>query len=90
LTRKTYIWFLRLTQWGNMKLRSQRFTLDTNSYGKYYFIFHIFRIIKMFLDGKSFPTGVLPIDKQRQHVYDVVNFITNEQFLKELLEFDTE
>ena len=44
----------------------------------------------MFLEGKSFPTGVLPIDKQRQHVYDIVNFLTNEDFLKELLDFDTD
>ena len=44
----------------------------------------------MFLDGKSFPTGVLPQDKHRQHVYDIVNVITNDQFLGELIDFDSD
>jgi hypothetical protein len=46
--------------------------------------------MKMFLDGKSFPSGNLNEDKYRQHVYDILNVISTDQFLEELLSFDPE
>jgi hypothetical protein len=45
-------------------------------------------IIRLFIDGKSFPNGYLPPDKHRIHIYDIVNFITNDFVLDELLQFD--
>ena len=45
---------------------------------KAYIGYKLLWIIKMFLDGKSFPSGHLPEDKYRQHVYDIMNVISNE------------
>ena len=44
----------------------------------------------MFLEGKSFPSGQLTEEKYRHHVYDIVNMISNDQYLEELLSFDHE
>lgn len=45
-------------------------------------------IIRLFLEGKKFPTGTLTIFKWRMYVFDIVRFITTKQFLKWFLEFD--
>ncbi len=50
----------------------------------------IIRIIKMFLEGKMFPYGSLSPEKWRMHVYDIANFVTTDEFLKELINFDAE
>jgi hypothetical protein len=47
-------------------------------------------IMKVFLDGKMFPSGYLPPEKHRIHVYDIVNFITLDFVLEDLLLFDSE
>jgi hypothetical protein len=47
-------------------------------------------IIKMFIDGKSFPQGTLSPDKHRRHIYDIVNFFMIEHYLIEILDFDAE
>jgi hypothetical protein len=47
-------------------------------------------IVKIFLDGKMYPSGYLPPEKHRIHVYDIVNFITLDFVLDELLQFDSE
>lgn len=47
-------------------------------------------IIKMSLEGKTYPNGHLPAEKHRFHVYDILNFVTTDQFLEELLQFDSE
>jgi hypothetical protein len=46
--------------------------------------------MKIFLDGKMYPSGFLPPEKHRIHVYDIANFITNDYVLDELLLFDSE
>ena len=53
-------------------------------------IFIVYRIIKMFLDGKMFPYGNLPNEKWRIHTYDIAHFVTNDEFLDDLLKFDSE
>jgi hypothetical protein len=45
-------------------------------------------IIQMFLKGKRFPNGELNPAQYRQHVLDIVNFISTEEYLSVLLEFD--
>lgn len=45
-------------------------------------------IIQMFLDGKRFPTGYLTKAQWRQHVLDIVNFVSTEEYVAELLDFD--
>lgn len=55
-----------------------------------YLGYKMFWIIKMFIDGKSFPQGTLSPEKHRQHVYDIVNFIMIENFLIEMVDFDAE
>jgi len=44
----------------------------------------------MFLEGKMFPSGTLSEDKWRMHVYDIANFVTTDEFMKELINFDSE
>lgn len=48
--------------------------------------------MRTFLEGKSvFPSNSqLSAEKHRFHVYDIVNFLTTEQFLEELVSFDAE
>ena len=47
-------------------------------------------ILKLFIEGKSYPTGYLTQEKHRIHVYDIATFITNDYVLDELLQFDCE
>ena len=47
-------------------------------------------IIKMFLEGKKFPEGNLESSQWKQHTYHIVDFISNEDNLSELLDFDPE
>lgn len=35
-------------------------------------------IIKIFLQGRAFPSGNLTPEKYRMHVYDITNFISND------------
>ena len=44
--------------------------------------------MKMSLEGKTFPHGNLSDVMWRNHVYDIVNFTTTDDYLLELLEFD--
>ena len=44
----------------------------------------------MFIEGKSFPNGSLSLDKHRQHIYDIVNAISDPACLDELLAFDAQ
>lgn len=46
--------------------------------------------MKLFIEGKKFPSGILSTFKWRSYVYDIVRFATNEKFLKWFLEFDPE
>jgi len=52
--------------------------------------YKLFWIMKTFLEGKTFPYGFLPPEKHRVHVYDVLNFVTNDYVLDQLLQFDSE
>ena len=44
------------------------------------------RIVKMFIEGKSFPSGTLQGDRHRNHVYDIVNGMV--EALDDMLAFD--
>jgi hypothetical protein len=55
-----------------------------------YIGYKLFWIIKIFIDGKMFPSGFLTPEKHRIHIYDIVNFITNDYVLDQLLQFDCE
>ena len=47
-------------------------------------------IIKMFLEGKKFPSGELDEEQWRVHVYNIVDFLTLDSNLIDILEFDPE
>lgn len=47
-------------------------------------------VIRLFLEGKKFPSGSLSSDRWRYYVYDVVRFCTNSKFMQWFLEFDAE
>ncbi len=55
-----------------------------------YIGYKLFWIMKIFIDGKMFPSGYLTPEKHRIHIYDTLNFMTNEYALDELLQFDCE
>lgn len=57
---------------------------------KIYVGYKLFYIIKIFLDGKAFPIGYLAQDKYRHHVYDIVDVLSQDQLLEEMLTFDSE
>ena len=42
----------------------------------------------LFIEGKKFPTGALSSFKWRCYIYDIVRFLTNEQFMSFFLDFD--
>jgi hypothetical protein len=48
------------------------------------------RILRMFLEGRMFPSGYLSQEKFKAHVFDIANFISIDTFLEELLQFDSE
>lgn len=47
-------------------------------------------LIKLFLEGKKFPSGTLTTFKWCAYVYDIVRFMTNEKYLKWFLDFDSD
>ena len=57
-------------------------------HSKTYIGYKLLWIMRMFLEGKRFPTGTLSSFKWRMYVFDIVRFITNLMFLKWLLNFD--
>jgi len=57
---------------------------------KAYIGYKMLWIIKIFLEGKMFPYGSLSVEKWRIHVYDIAHFISNDEFLNDLLAFDSE
>lgn len=74
-----------------------RLLRSTDSEAKYqiekshiYIGYKLFWIVKMFLQGKKFPEGTLEASQWRQHTYHIVDFISNEDNLSEMLDFDPE
>jgi hypothetical protein len=57
-------------------------------HSKTYIGYKLMWVIRLFLEGKKFPTGNLTIFKWRMYIFDIVRFITTKQFLKWFLEFD--
>lgn len=47
-------------------------------------------IMQMFLEGKKFPDGTLDSEQWRIHVHHIVNFVTTEEYLRTILDFDSE
>jgi zona occludens toxin (predicted ATPase) len=50
----------------------------------------MFRIIRLFLEGKAFPNGFLSGEKHRHHVYDIVNILCEAETLEEMIKIDAE
>lgn len=71
-------------------MQKQREVKMQIEHSKNYIGYKILWIIKLFLEGKSFPTGQLSSFKWRMYVFDIVRFITQEWFLHWLLEFDAQ
>jgi hypothetical protein len=44
----------------------------------------------MFLQGKKFPYGDLTAAQYKQHVYNIVHFVTTDEYLTQMLDFDSE
>jgi hypothetical protein len=44
----------------------------------------------MFLEGRKFPDGILTSDQWRNRVHDIIHFITTEEYLRTILDFEPE
>ena len=45
-------------------------------------------VTSLFIEGKKFPSGTLSSFKWHCYIYDIVRFLTNDQFLGHFLDFD--
>ena len=61
--------------------------LDTE-HSRTYIGYKLMWIVRLFLEGKKFPSGTLSTFKWRMYVFDIVRFIVTPQFLKWFLGFD--
>ena len=59
-------------------------------HSKTYIGYKLMWVMRLFLQGKKFPTGTLSSFKWRMYVFDIVRFITTPQFLKWFLQFDSQ
>jgi hypothetical protein len=44
----------------------------------------------LFIDGKKFPSGSIRENKWRSYIHDIIEFLTNQEYLKTLLNIDAE
>lgn len=45
--------------------------------------------IRLFLNGKQFPSGNIPLPKWKAYVFELINLITNENIMPDLLIIDS-
>ena len=69
-------------------LQKQRQVKLDVEHSKTYIGYKLMWVMRLFLQGKKFPTGTLSSFKWRMYVFDIVRFITNPHFLKWFLKFD--
>lgn len=62
-----------------MKQRKLKLEME---HSKTYIGYKLMWVMRLFLQGKKFPTGTLSAFKWRMYVFDIVRFITTPQFLK--------
>jgi hypothetical protein len=55
-----------------------------------YLGYKILWIVNMFLDGRKFPTGRIRESMWRAYLHDIIEFLSNQEYLKTLLSIDPE
>ena len=55
-----------------------------------YLGYKILWILNLFLDGRKFPTGSIREPMWRSYLHDIIEFLTNQDYLKTLLSIDAE
>ena len=55
-----------------------------------YLGYKILWILNLFIDGKKFPSGTIREAKWRAYIHDIIEFLTNLDYLKTLLSIDAE
>ena len=63
-------------------LKQQRQIKLDIEHSQTYIGYKLMWVIRLFLQGKKFPSGTLSSFKWRMYVFDIVRFITTPQFLK--------
>jgi hypothetical protein len=47
-------------------------------------------VLHLFIDGKKFPSGKIKTSMWRAYIQDIIEFISNQEYLKMLLNIDAE
>lgn len=55
-----------------------------------YLGYKILWIINLFIDGRKFPSGSIREQKWRSYIHDIIEFLSNQEYLKTLLSIDAE
>ena len=67
--------------------KNRKYEIEQSSF---YIGYKLLWILSLFLKGKKFPQGDLMESQFRAHVFNIVDFVTDEQTLALLLDFDAE
>jgi len=67
--------------------KHRKYQIEQSSF---YIGYKLLWILSLFLKGKKFPQGDLIEPQFRSHVFNIVDFVTDEQTLALLLDFDAE
>ena len=67
--------------------KNRKYEIEQSSF---YIGYKLLWILSLFLKGKKFPQGDLQESQFRAHVLNIVDFVTDEQTLAMLLDFDAE
>lgn len=67
--------------------RSKRQMIEQSAY---YIGYRLFWIIGLFLKGRKFPSGMLDPAQYKLQVFNIVDFVTDEDNLAAMLDFDAE
>jgi len=77
-----------IVELNNIDSHSDRYKQIVKS--QTYIGYKILWVIRLFLAGKKFPSGNIRGTKWRTYIHDIMQFISNEEILKTLLNIDSE
>jgi hypothetical protein len=67
--------------------KNRKYEIEQSSF---YIGYKLLWILNLFLNGKKFPSGQLDDSQFKAHTFNIVDFVTNDETLALLLDFDPE
>ena len=67
--------------------KNMKYEIEQSSF---YIGYKLLWIMSLFLKGKKFPSGELDENQYRAHVLNIIDFVTDEQALSLMIDFDAE